>query len=398
MRKIVTIIICLLICLIAGHASGCTIVMLSKGNLVLAGNNEDWKDPFTSMWFIPASEDAYGRVCFGFGNTTHNPQGGMNDQGLFIDGNAVGSTGWQEDPDKAVFRGHVIDYILAHCSTVEEAKAFFEKYNMPALDRARFPIADRYGNSMVAEWSRNGLQLVEKEGDYQISTNFVISNFTPDQYPCYRYRTADQILKHADAYSIDLVREILSATHAEGNYPTNYSNIYDLANLKVYVYNFHNFEDVLVFDLEEELKKGQRQMSLRSIFPYTTHMHNTFLSRSGTALIYDTITSISIERGIARYHELKRRMKQGSGIDVVESDLNSLGYQLLREGKVEEAIALFELNVEEYPDSWNVYDSLAEGYMTAGKKDLAVEYYKKSLELNPENQNARDAVERLQKE
>ena len=125
-------------------------------------------------------------------------------------------------------------------------------------------------------------------------------------------------------------------------------------------------------------------------------MHNTFLSRSGKALIYDTITSISIERGIDRYHEMKRR--QGSSISLGEADLNSLGYQLLREGKVEEAIAIFELNVEEYPESWNVYDSLAEGYMTAGKKTLAIENYTKSLELNPDNRNGAEMIKRLQQE
>ena len=66
-------------------------------------------------------------------------------------------------------------------------------------------------------------------------------------------------------------------------------------------------------------------------------------------------------------------------------------------GKLKEAIAIFELNVEAYPRSWNVYDSLAEAYMNDGRTDLAVKMYEKSLELNPQNSNAVDMLKRLKK-
>jgi tetratricopeptide (TPR) repeat protein len=53
----------------------------------------------------------------------------------------------------------------------------------------------------------------------------------------------------------------------------------------------------------------------------------------------------------------------------------------------------FELNVESFPDSSNVYDSLAEAYMTAGKDELAIENYQRSFELDPENENATRNIE-----
>jgi Flp pilus assembly protein TadD len=55
----------------------------------------------------------------------------------------------------------------------------------------------------------------------------------------------------------------------------------------------------------------------------------------------------------------------------------------------------FKLNVEFNPKSWNAYDSLAEAYMQAGEKELAIANYKKSLELNPGNTNATDALKKL---
>ncbi|UCF19711.1 MAG: serine hydrolase, partial [Gemmatimonadota bacterium] len=75
--------------------------------------------------------------------------------------------------------------------------------------------------------------------------------------------------------------------------------------------------------------------------------------------------------------------------------LNTLGYRLLRSDRVDDAIEIFKLNIEEYPDAWNPYDSLGEAYMVAGKLDLAIEYYERSLELNPENTNGKAMLERI---
>jgi len=74
--------------------------------------------------------------------------------------------------------------------------------------------------------------------------------------------------------------------------------------------------------------------------------------------------------------------------------LNQLGYTLLYSGHEKEAITVFQENVQEFPKSSNVYDSLGEAYAKVGEKDLAIANYEKSLQLNPKNQNA---VERLKK-
>ena len=77
--------------------------------------------------------------------------------------------------------------------------------------------------------------------------------------------------------------------------------------------------------------------------------------------------------------------------------LNRLGYHLLRTGKAKEAIEIFKLNVESYPKSFNTYDSLAEAYMTINERELAIQNYKKSIELNPNNTGAIEALKRLEK-
>jgi hypothetical protein len=78
-----------------------------------------------------------------------------------------------------------------------------------------------------------------------------------------------------------------------------------------------------------------------------------------------------------------------------EIEMNRLGYRMLSANRVDDAIVVFELNTELYPSSWNAWDSLAEGHMTAGHRDLAIKFYEKSLELNPKNEGGRTALEKL---
>jgi len=80
--------------------------------------------------------------------------------------------------------------------------------------------------------------------------------------------------------------------------------------------------------------------------------------------------------------------KFGYKIPIPEKAYNSLGYNLMNQQKYEEAIGVFKLNVKLYPNSWNVYDSLAEAYMKIGNKEHAIKTYEKSLVLNPQNDNA----------
>src|SRR5262249_40964605 len=94
------------------------------------------------------------------------------------------------------------------------------------------------------------------------------------------------------------------------------------------------------------------------------------------------------------YPRLKQGEIPGYG-KANENTLNQLGYILLGEKKVDEAIKVFQLNVQEYPKHWNCYDSLGEAYMNAGQKDLAIQNYEKSLELNPKNTNGADMLKKL---
>ena len=83
----------------------------------------------------------------------------------------------------------------------------------------------------------------------------------------------------------------------------------------------------------------------------------------------------------------KLSAKFGYAIQPPEPLMNNLGYQLMGAGKMDDAIAVFKSNVERYPLSANVYDSLAEAYEKTGKIDLARSNYEKAVQLGTQNKD-----------
>lgn len=76
-------------------------------------------------------------------------------------------------------------------------------------------------------------------------------------------------------------------------------------------------------------------------------------------------------------------------------ELNMLGYELLGDGEIDLAVAVFKLNVDRFPADPNAYDSLAEAYLANGDRDEAVRLYRKALEVDPAFENSRRMLERL---
>lgn len=78
-----------------------------------------------------------------------------------------------------------------------------------------------------------------------------------------------------------------------------------------------------------------------------------------------------------------------------EEKLSKLGYSLLFSGQVDPALLVFRLNKMDHPDSFKAVYNYAYALSKAGKKEEAIKMYKQVLILNPENQSAQDALEKL---
>ena len=242
-------------------ARHCTVIYVAEGDVVLGGSNEDWKDPLTRFWIIPAETGKHGWIKFGFAGGF--PQAGMNDVGLFWD--ATGSPYLAmplSEAQKAFYDGPLVVKVMEEAGSVEEAREIFEAYYCEDQYRAQYLVGDAFGGSMIVE----GDSILTKEGRSQVLTNFYQSRPELGGYPCWRYETASEILSGAEAITPLLIGQALSATHQEGKYPTQYSIIYDLPRHRVYLFYFHNFHEYVIVDLEGELQKGARYYDIPPLF------------------------------------------------------------------------------------------------------------------------------------
>jgi CubicO group peptidase (beta-lactamase class C family) len=114
----------------------------------------------------------------------------------------------------------------------------------------------------------------------------------------------------------------------------------------------------------------------------------------GELIPYEKLIAGKFAEAIEAYKKIKREAPNDNA--AAEERLNSVGYSLLEQKNIAAAIAVFKANVELYPQSSNVYDSLGEAYMANGEKELAIANYKKSLELDPRNRNAVEMLKKLE--
>jgi tetratricopeptide (TPR) repeat protein len=100
-----------------------------------------------------------------------------------------------------------------------------------------------------------------------------------------------------------------------------------------------------------------------------------------------TLATQNADAAVQHYRDLKTSTS-APAYNFDEKELNTLGYQLLAKHRYTDAIRILQLNVENFPQSSNVYDSLGEAYADAGDKPHAIQLYRHSLQLNPKNTGA----------
>jgi penicillin V acylase-like amidase (Ntn superfamily) len=249
-------------------SNACTAFMAAKGNKVLTGRNADWSNLNARMLVLPASPGKYGTIYLGaeggqgigsFINTT-----GMNEQGLWY-----GSTSLYDGSafpvrndirnyyNKPILNYNLIYYVMEVCSTVDEVIGYFTTYYYPVWNGHHL-FVDRNGNSVIIEFGEKDVVFIRGKSNHQVMTNFPNADtLNARWYNCDRYKAADRMLASSQEISIDLFRSICDAVHQERISPTSLSTVYDVTNRNLYVYYFHNYEEVLVFNVNEELTKGE---------------------------------------------------------------------------------------------------------------------------------------------
>lgn len=173
---------------------------------------------------------------------------------------------------------------------------------------------------------------------------------------------------------------------------------------------------IIQVDLNQTVLASMRQ-ELRGVKYYSwegPHMAADYSLRNKTnvdeALVWadhsismkETFSNLNVKAGLLELKGDKKsaeKIRQKALLVADEQQLNAHGYQLLAQGQKQEAIEVFRINVKRYPDSWNVYDSLADGYEQNGNMKDALTNYKIALSKAPEAQKKRitTQIEKIQK-
>lgn len=217
----------------------CTIFVLTDAQRTLFFNNEDYSNPATRIWFLPGGEGYYGVAYVGFDNDW--AQGGVNTAGLAFDW--VAGVNEQYVPGQNLLkpRGNPSERMLESCATVEEAIAFYQKYQEPSFSYARIMIADKSGASVIIG-ARNGQLHFDRSKQ---SRGFG-----------YGEKALNHHLTQVPQPTIQNGLPILRACLQQGEYATKYSSIYDLRSGEIYLVPPGDQQAEIRLNLSAELDKG----------------------------------------------------------------------------------------------------------------------------------------------
>jgi hypothetical protein len=260
MRKILQfIIVAILLILLQTSTLACTIFSADDGISTLAGNNGDYSDPDTFIVFYPAENGKHGRMYAGWKQFWW--QTGMNDQGLFFASASTSFLEIQNSTQKPHPPRYLMYICMEECSTVEDVLEVFDQYNLDFLETMQLMVSDATGASVIIE----GDPLHIKQDYYQVVTNFRLSQIDPP-YPCWRYNTVVAMFENTTTISPEFFTTICDATHQDGDFPTQFSTVCNLQQQINYLYGKHNYNQVKVFNLTEELQSGYHIYSIPALF------------------------------------------------------------------------------------------------------------------------------------
>lgn len=239
--------------------SGLHHLVLTDTNRALFCNNEDWSNPKTRIWFVPARPKHYGTVYVGFDNGW--AQGGLNTEGLAFDWVAGYKEEW--NPDPSVPRIWRNERVLETCATVEEAIAFYREHGEASFTYAKILLADRTGASVI---------IGAKDGKLQVETSKQCRGFG------YGARTLDKMLAGSPEPTVANGTKILRACLQKGQYATKYFNIFDLKSGDIFLCPAPAQEGEVKLNLAAELKKGAHYYDMPEIHEQLTQAPQPLLA------------------------------------------------------------------------------------------------------------------------
>ena len=237
----------------------------TTGKIYFANNEDFWFDVKAYIQINPKTKDEFARLWYGWDKFA---QGGINEFGLVFDG-AVSPKQKLPDGYHNPNGRNVGDEILAKCKTVDEAVNYLDKEKI-GVSGGHMMFGDNQGNAVVVEWVNGEKRVVNKTDNKLITTNFLLTDTTAGNFPCYRYRSIEQKLNQLDesTENIDL-KKIGNAIAGAVQLPrkdengklggTLYTTFINISDMElILVYKLDNSK-ITKLDLKKEFEKPRKQ-------------------------------------------------------------------------------------------------------------------------------------------
>jgi len=386
----------ILVFILVQNTLGCSMFKLTIYGKTMVGNNEDYWNPNSRIWFEHGKVSEYGAVYVGYDNFW--PQGGMNQAGLVFDGFSMDYLAINDTLGKNSLDANFLQDIMKKCADVDEVKKYFAQYNLKGLETSMFLFIDKTGKYLIVE------------GDSLITGNnqsFVLSNFYPslikedNEIDIPFYHKGKKLLGSQKDTSISFCSSVMDTMHQERKWGagTMYTTIYDLKEGTIFLYFFRDYTHVVKFNLNQELNKTDYSLVIPELFPENIKGQDFIDNYNAISNELDLFKDENILTDSIRYTYVSSTLFANDirVIRIFSDKVNEIADSWMDKGNYYAAINVFKIIVKLSPDSWIVYESLADAYIKNKQNELAIINYEKSVELNPDNLEGKQQIERLKK-
>ncbi len=366
-------------------ALGCTLIKTTANGKTFVGNNEDFTNSDTRIWFEPGGPGRHGAAYVGYNNLF--PEGGMNDAGLVFDAFGQSQKPLRDTAGKEpVFQLDLKRRIMQECETVDQVEKILSRTNLYYWSHSVWVFIDRSGAYLVVDGDS---RIAGKDPDF-IQTNFRWSEVKDSsQITCWRYKKARALLENPHQANVPFCTAVMDSVHQD---ITQYTTVYDLEQATIALYYYHSYDTCVTFNLRDELLRGPRVYMIPDLFPG----RQTSAFR-GIHRLVAAIDSLSFSDPVRDSARISQRSTELKKLPYLPHIIENRGYELLHLGRTAEAIATFRLFVRAYPEHPAPYDFLGEALMEDHQYEAAVASYKRSVELYPDNTDGWQRLEVLKK-
>ncbi|MBC7937480.1 MAG: hypothetical protein H7Y86_19205 [Rhizobacter sp.] len=366
-----------LLLIITPRVNACTIFMANDGQHVWIGNNEDERQQLKyRLWYYPAknhyygyaiwTESAPGSILNGFYYL--NPQGGLNEHGLYMDYTATDPITPFKDKKKKDRKKQPVTDLLKTCKTVEEALLYLSKYNLVKLTDAQLFIGDANGDYAIV----NGSYIVRKKVNSFALTNYCINE--GHTQACHRRDVATHYLNTTTTFERRDIENILekSTQKLPNNLVSNYSMAVNLKTRTIYLYYKNDFSTVFLLDLATALKKGKHHKNMEDYFP-----------KSIAPVLEQAFKRTGVDAALDKYKVL--RTTAGNTYNFKNDHVLNLAINWLEKGQTNDAIKLLECLNTFQPLNAHIYAWLGVAWRKKNNMIESNKHFAKALEMDPDN-------------